>query len=225
MTTATTSRTATCPRPVGPQVPPLGGFNLTVRAAGDAAPAAQPAHPDLHLRAAAGLLPALRGRPELRQPDAGNGNVTAFVMISMAIYGAMLATTSGGAMVAIERAAGWSRQLRLTPLRPTAYIAVKLITAMVLGLIRWWSCSRSGGCTGGPDAREAVVRVRGHRLGRLARLRGVRPVHGLPAAERERHADPRPGAGPARLRRRAVRPAEPDGHDLPTSPSSPRCTA
>src|SRR3954453_12424768 len=35
----------------------------------------------------------------------GNGNVTAYVMISLAVYGAMLATTSGGAMVAIERAA------------------------------------------------------------------------------------------------------------------------
>jgi ABC-2 type transport system permease protein len=66
--------------------------------------------------------------------DAGHGNVAAFVMISMAIYGAMLATTSGGAMVAIERAAGWSRQLRRTPLSPVAYIAIKLITAMVLGL-------------------------------------------------------------------------------------------
>ena len=52
--------------------------------------------------------------------SAGHGNVAAFVMISMAIYGAMLATTSGGAMVSIERAAGWSRQLRLTPLSPVA---------------------------------------------------------------------------------------------------------
>jgi ABC-2 type transport system permease protein len=67
--------------------------------------------------------------------SAGHGNVAAFVMISMAIYGAMLATTSGGAMVSIERAAGWSRQLRLTPLSPVAYIAIKLLTAMVLGLI------------------------------------------------------------------------------------------
>jgi ABC-2 type transport system permease protein len=67
--------------------------------------------------------------------SAGHGNVAAFVMISMAIYGAMLATTSGGAMVSIERAAGWSRQLRLTPLSPAAYIAIKLLTAMVLGLI------------------------------------------------------------------------------------------
>jgi ABC-2 type transport system permease protein len=64
---------------------------------------------------------------------AGHGNVSAFIMISMALYGAVLATTSGGAMVSIERAAGWSRQLRLTPLSPTAYITIKMLTAMVLG--------------------------------------------------------------------------------------------
>jgi ABC-2 type transport system permease protein len=64
----------------------------------------------------------------------GHGNVSAFIMISMALYGAVLATTAGGAMVSIERAAGWSRQLRLTPLSPAAYIAIKMITAMALGL-------------------------------------------------------------------------------------------
>jgi len=64
---------------------------------------------------------------------AGHGNVSAFIMISMALYGAVLATTSGGAMVSIERAQGWSRQLRLTPLRPVAYIVIKMLTAMVLG--------------------------------------------------------------------------------------------
>jgi ABC-2 type transport system permease protein len=63
-----------------------------------------------------------------------HGNVSAFIMISMALYGAVLATTSGGAMVSIERAAGWSRQLRLTPLSPAAYITIKVMTAMVLGL-------------------------------------------------------------------------------------------
>jgi ABC-2 type transport system permease protein len=64
----------------------------------------------------------------------GHGNVSAFIMISMALYGAVLATTSGGAMVSIERAAGWSRQLRLTPLSPAAYIAIKMLTSLVLGL-------------------------------------------------------------------------------------------
>ncbi|MEV6346790.1 ABC transporter permease [Actinoplanes sp. NPDC051851] len=65
----------------------------------------------------------------------GDGNVTGYIMVSMAVYGAMLATTSGGAMVSIERAAGWSRQLRLTPLKPIAYIAVKLIVAMLIGAV------------------------------------------------------------------------------------------
>ncbi|MHB1737885.1 MAG: ABC transporter permease [Actinomycetes bacterium] len=65
---------------------------------------------------------------------AGQGNVSAFVMISMALYGAVLATTSGGAMVSVERASGWSRQLRVTPLSPTAYIVIKMLTALVLGL-------------------------------------------------------------------------------------------
>lgn len=75
-----------------------------------------------------GLNPSYSGE------SAGNGNVSAYVMISMALYGAMIATTSGGAMVSVERASGWSRQLRLTPLSPGVYILVKVLVAMTLGL-------------------------------------------------------------------------------------------
>jgi ABC-2 type transport system permease protein len=63
----------------------------------------------------------------------GTELTAATTMIGVAVYGAMLAATSGGAMVSIERALGWSRQLRLTPLRPAAYITVKIATAMLLG--------------------------------------------------------------------------------------------
>jgi len=55
-------------------------------------------------------------------------------MIGVAIYGPMLAATSGGALVSIARALVWSRQLRLTPLRPPANIAIKLLIAMLLEL-------------------------------------------------------------------------------------------
>jgi ABC-2 type transport system permease protein len=65
---------------------------------------------------------------------AGHGNTSAFLMVSMALYGAGLSTTAGGAMVSIERAQGWSRQLRLTPLSPVSYILIKTMTAMILGL-------------------------------------------------------------------------------------------
>lgn len=64
---------------------------------------------------------------------AGHGNIAAFAMVSLSLYGAVSAATFGGALVSIERAQGWSRQLRLTPLSPAAYIAMKVLTALVLG--------------------------------------------------------------------------------------------
>ncbi|MGW5671427.1 ABC transporter permease [Micromonospora sp. NPDC003776] len=77
----------------------------------------------------------LFGAPQ-RGQNLDNGlPVTGWIMISLAVYAAMVATTSAGAAVATERALGWSRQLRLTPLRPPAYVAIKVATAMVLGLL------------------------------------------------------------------------------------------
>ncbi|MGI9006581.1 MAG: ABC transporter permease [Streptosporangiaceae bacterium] len=81
----------------------------------------------------------------------GRGNVSAFVMISMALYGAVLATTSGGAMVSIERAQGWSRQLRVTPLSPVAYVVAKMLTAMVLGATSVAAVYIVGVATGKPS--------------------------------------------------------------------------
>ncbi len=62
-------------------------------------------------------------------------NVGAYIMVSMALYGAVMASTSAGASVSIERATGWSRQLRLTPLRPLAYIVAKICAAIVVGSV------------------------------------------------------------------------------------------
>jgi ABC-2 type transport system permease protein len=70
-----------------------------------------------------------------RSEMAGRGNVSAYLMISFAVYGSMIANTSAGASVAVERAQGWSRQLRLTPLDPLAYMATKVLTAMVVGAV------------------------------------------------------------------------------------------
>ena len=47
----------------------------------------------------------------------------------------MIATAGAGAAVALERALGWSRQLRLTPLNPAAYVVAKVIVAMVTGAV------------------------------------------------------------------------------------------
>ena len=62
----------------------------------------------------------------------GRGNETAFELISIALFGAVFATATGGVMVSIERALGWSRQLRVTPITPAAYIAIKMLTSLVM---------------------------------------------------------------------------------------------
>ena len=87
-------------------------------------------------------------------------------MISMAAYGAMIASTGGGAMVATERAQGWSRQLRLTPLSPVAYVFVKLLTAMVLGALAVLVVYVIGRVHQGADGhRRPLGRDGAHRLG------------------------------------------------------------
>ena len=47
---------------------------------------------------------------------AGYGNVSAYVMTSMAVYGAVIATTAMAGSAAVERNMGWGRQLNLTGL-------------------------------------------------------------------------------------------------------------
>ena len=81
----------------------------------------------------------------------GHGNVSAYVMVSLSLYGAVLATSSGGAMVSIERAAGWSRALRVTPLSPVAYIATKMLSALVLGASSVFVVNVIGVITGKPS--------------------------------------------------------------------------
>lgn len=46
----------------------------------------------------------------------GRVSVAAYILVSMAMYAAMVSATQTGAAVAVERSQGWSRQLRLTPL-------------------------------------------------------------------------------------------------------------
>ncbi|WP_299569712.1 ABC transporter permease [uncultured Williamsia sp.] len=60
----------------------------------------------------------------------GHANTQAYVMVHMAVYGAILATTTNAAAVALEQQAGWTRTLRLTRLSPTAYVVAKAIVAM-----------------------------------------------------------------------------------------------
>lgn len=115
-------------------VPPLGGFNLTFLGIEVRRLLRNRRTVIVNLVMPPIFFLIFGTASSYRETSVGHGNVTAYVMVSMAVYGAMQASTSGGAMVSLERTAGWSRQLRLTPLRPLAYIVIKMIVAMVLGL-------------------------------------------------------------------------------------------
>lgn len=72
---------------------------------------------------------------ESKDNEMGNGNVAMYVMISMAAYGAVTATTGVGGNAAVERMQGWGRQLGLTPLADSAYIGMKALIAMVVAAV------------------------------------------------------------------------------------------
>ncbi|MGI8450856.1 MAG: ABC transporter permease, partial [Streptosporangiaceae bacterium] len=128
-----TAQSLPAPAELTREAPRLGGFNLTVLKLEVRRLLRNRRTVIFSVLAPTVLFVAIGLNQSYVKERAGHGNVSAFIMISLALYGAVLATTSGGAMVSIERAAGWSRQLRLTPLSPTAYITIKILTAMILG--------------------------------------------------------------------------------------------
>ena len=55
-----------------------------------------------------------------------------YYMVSLASFGTMMAMMSAGIRIAGERQTGWTRQLRISPLPTTAYLAAKVLTAYVM---------------------------------------------------------------------------------------------
>jgi hypothetical protein len=58
-----------------------------------------------------------------------------YYMIGLTAFGTMNTVLSTGTRIAGERAAGWNRQLRLTPLSTRAYFRTKVLVAYLLALI------------------------------------------------------------------------------------------
>src|SRR5690625_4198708 len=65
---------------------------------------------------------------------AGSGNVSAYVMTSMAVYGAVIATTAMAGSAAVERNMGWGRQLNMTGLTEANYILGKMLMALLMAI-------------------------------------------------------------------------------------------
>lgn len=69
------------------------------------------------------------------QQSAGHGNVSFYVMISMAAYGTAVAMSSLTSLAATEAKQGWGRQLAMTPLSTAGYALIKLTTAVSFAVL------------------------------------------------------------------------------------------
>ena len=58
-----------------------------------------------------------------------------YYMIGLASFGTMSAMLSSGARIAAERAVGWNRQLRISPLSTRSYFRAKVVTGYMMALI------------------------------------------------------------------------------------------
>lgn len=67
---------------------------------------------------------------------AGTGmSAPLYFMVGLAAFGAIAASLSSGVRIAADRAAGWTRQLRLTPLPARAYLRSKVVSSYVMALL------------------------------------------------------------------------------------------
>ena len=67
----------------------------------------------------------------------GGTGVTApvYYMAALASFGTMASMISTGGRIAGERQVGWTRQLRISPLSPLAYLRAKILTAYTMALL------------------------------------------------------------------------------------------
>ena len=114
------------------RVPPLGGFNASLLRI-ELTRMLRNRRTIVFTLIMPAALTLIFGGQSGWQERIGSGNVAAYLIVSMALYGAALTSAANGAMVALERATGWSRQLRLTPLNPVAYILTKATLALIMG--------------------------------------------------------------------------------------------
>jgi ABC-2 type transport system permease protein len=66
-----------------------------------------------------------------------NGTVPwrVYLMVSMCTFGALVAAlNAGGSRLSMERASGWARQLRVTPIPSWSYVVTKVVASMLVVL-------------------------------------------------------------------------------------------
>jgi ABC-2 type transport system permease protein len=83
------------------------------------------------------------------QNFSGSGiSLPLYYMVGLASFGTMMAMVSSGARIAGERQAGWTRQLRITPLTPRAYLRAKVLTSYAMAAISLLALYLAGAALG-----------------------------------------------------------------------------
>lgn len=80
--------------------------------------------------------------------SAGYGNVSLYVMASMAAFGAATAMSSMCSLAASEVGQGWGRQIAMTPLSMVGYALTKLLTAVCFAALSVTAVFALGAFTG-----------------------------------------------------------------------------
>jgi ABC-2 type transport system permease protein len=75
--------------------------------------------------------------PNRNVHDLGSSGISLplYFMAGLVSFGTMSAMLSSGARIAAERAVGWNRQLRISPLSPRTYFRTKVLTAYAMALL------------------------------------------------------------------------------------------
>ena len=80
---------------------------------------------------------------------AGSGiSAPLYFMVGMVAFGTMSSMLSCGARISAERAVGWNRQLRISPLSTRAYFRAKVLTAYLTALLTMLVLYASGAALG-----------------------------------------------------------------------------
>jgi ABC-2 type transport system permease protein len=82
--------------------------------------------------------------------DIGSSGISLplYYMVGLVGFGTMMALISTGARIASERTDGWTRQLRVTPLTPRAYLRAKVLTGYAVALLAMALLYASGAVLG-----------------------------------------------------------------------------
>jgi ABC-2 type transport system permease protein len=88
--------------------------------------------------------------PQRNNHSLGGSGIPAplYYMIGMISFGTMSGMLSSGARIAAERAVGWNRQLRISPLSTRSYLRAKILTAYMMALLTILALYASGAALG-----------------------------------------------------------------------------